>query len=83
MNNLIKSLFLIFFINYTSVSKAELVKDIEINGNFRVSDETVKIYGKIRLNKDYSEIESWYYGWDVPSGVIWNNKIPYEIIKII
>ena len=57
MNNLIKSLFLIFFINYTSVSKAEIVKDIEINGNFRVSDETVKIYGKIRLNKDYSEIE--------------------------
>ena len=57
MNNLIKYLFLIFFINYTSVSKAEIVKDIEINGNFRVSDETVKIYGKIRLNQDYSEIE--------------------------
>ena len=57
MNNLIKYLFLIFFINYTSVSKAEIVKDIEINGNFRVSDETVKIYGKIRLNQDYNEIE--------------------------
>ena len=57
MNNLIKYLFLIFFIHQTSVSKAEIVKDIEINGNFRVSDETVKIYGKIRLNQDYSEVE--------------------------
>ena len=57
MNNLIKYLFLIFFINQTSVSKAEIVKDIEINGNFRVSDETVKIYGKIILNQDYSEVE--------------------------
>ena len=57
MNNLIKYLFLIFFIHQTSVSKAEIVKDIEINGNFRVSDETVKIYGKIILNQDYSEVE--------------------------
>ena len=35
------------------------------------------------IKKDYSEIESWYYGWDVPSGVIWNNKVIHEIIKII
>ena len=35
------------------------------------------------INKDYSEIEAWYYGWDVPSGVIWNNKVPHEIIKFI
>ena len=55
MNNLIKYLFLIFFIHQTSVSKAEIVKDIEINGNFRVSDETVKIYGKIILNQDYAK----------------------------
>ena len=30
-------------------------KKIEINGNKRVSDETVKIYGGIELNKDYAE----------------------------
>ena len=31
------------------------MKKIEINGNNRVSDETVKIYGQIILNKDYSD----------------------------
>ena len=35
------------------------------------------------IKKDYSEIEAWYYGWDVPSGVIWNNKVPHQITKII
>ena len=44
------SSFLIFFI-----SNAEIVKDIKIDGNKRVSSETVKIYGKIELNKDYKE----------------------------
>ena len=42
----------IFLISY---SKAEIVKKIEINGNERVSDATIKIYGDIQLNKDYSE----------------------------
>ena len=45
------SSFLIFF----SISNAEIVKDIKIDGNKRVSSETVKIYGKIELNKDYKE----------------------------
>ena len=45
------SFFLIFF----SISKAEIVKEIKIDGNKRVSSETVKIYGKIELNKDYQE----------------------------
>ena len=35
--------------------KAEVVKQIEISGNKRVSDETVKIYGEIQAGKDYSE----------------------------
>ncbi len=38
-----------------SNSKAEIVKKIEINGNERVSDATIKIYGDIQVNKDYSE----------------------------
>ncbi len=38
-----------------SSSYAEIVKKIEIIGNKRVSNETVKIYGDIELNKDYSE----------------------------
>ena len=38
-----------------SPSKAEIVKKIEISGNQRVSDATIKIYGDIKLNKDYNE----------------------------
>jgi outer membrane protein insertion porin family len=43
---------LVFSVN---VSNAEIVKSIQINGNERVSDETIKIYGNIKLNKDYNE----------------------------
>ena len=55
MNKFIISL-IIFFVTY-SVSKAEIVKSINITGNNRISSETVKIYGKIETNKDYNEIE--------------------------
>ena len=50
-------LFLIFlFLLFSSISlKAEMVNDIKISGNKRVSNETVKIYGEITINKDYSE----------------------------
>lgn len=43
------------FLLFISISNAEIVKDIKIDGNKRVSSETVKIYGKIELNKDYQE----------------------------
>ena len=35
--------------------KAEIVNNVNISGNERVSDETIKIYGKIEMNKDFSE----------------------------
>ena len=35
--------------------RAETVNKIEINGNKRISDETIKIYGGIENNKNYSE----------------------------
>ena len=35
------------------------------------------------VKKDYSDIRNWYYGWDVPSGIIWNNKVSHKIIKIL
>ena len=38
-----------------SVLKAEIVNEIIISGNKRVSQETVKIYGEIKINKDYKE----------------------------
>ena len=34
---------------------AEIIKKIDISGNVRVSDETIKIYGEIKLNSDYNE----------------------------
>ena len=36
-------------------SKAEIAKKIEILGNKRISAETIKIYGNIEKNKNYSD----------------------------
>ncbi len=47
-------LFIIILLKF-SISQAEIVKKIIIEGNNRVSDETIKIYGDIEINKDYSE----------------------------
>ena len=47
-------IFLCFFLN--SLNSAT-VNNIEINGNNRISDETVIIYGKIETNKDYNDLE--------------------------
>ena len=47
--------FILLTIFYVSTVNAEIVKRIEISGNKRVSDETIKIYGNININKDYSE----------------------------
>ena len=33
----------------------ENIKKIEINGNERVSDQTIKIYGDIKINEDVNE----------------------------
>ena len=45
---------LVFLIFLANISNAEVVNKIEINGNKRVSDETVKIYGEINNFKTYS-----------------------------
>ncbi len=47
--------FILLTISYISTANAEIVKRIEISGNSRVSEETIKIYGNIILNKDYSK----------------------------
>ena len=46
--------FLISFL-YISPTVAEIVKKIDISGNNRVSDETIKIYGDIKINQNYSD----------------------------
>ena len=59
INLILKKLkgFLLLFvlIFFTSSLNAEILKKLEIQGNERVSDETIKVYGEIQINKDYSE----------------------------
>ena len=51
-----KTILLILFIFFNTISlKAEIVKKIEISGNTRVTNETIKIYGDIKINNNYSE----------------------------
>ncbi len=40
---------------FVSNAQAEVIKKIKIEGNNRVSEETIKLYGEIDLNKDYQE----------------------------
>ena len=53
MKNFLYSLFVFAFI-FTENLKADVLKKIEISGNSRISSETIKVYGDIELNKDYS-----------------------------
>tara|TARA_B100001250_G_scaffold252586_1_gene217222 strand:+ start:206 stop:2440 length:2235 start_codon:yes stop_codon:yes gene_type:complete len=50
-------LFIILFLScfYHAFLQAEIIKKIEISGNTRVSNETIKVYGDVNINKDYSE----------------------------
>ena len=50
-----KSLIIIFL--SVQLLKAEIINKIEITGNKKVSDETIKIYGEIEINKDYNEAD--------------------------
>ena len=48
------SISIILLIPFSNVN-GEVIKKIDINGNNRISDETIKVYGNIELNKDYKE----------------------------
>ena len=50
MNIYIKALFIFLLISFSS--KAEIVKKIEIEGNQRVSSDTIKIFSEVELNSD-------------------------------
>ena len=53
---MLKNLFYILLTLFSlTILKAEIVNNVNISGNERVSDETIKIYGKIEMNKDFSE----------------------------
>ena len=50
-----KILTFLLFSLYFSTVKAEVVENIIIEGNKRISDETIKIYGEVELNKNFTE----------------------------
>ena len=56
MTKKLKSFFVfIYFSFFFSFLNAEIVRKIEISGNSRISDETVKVYGELKgLNSNYS-----------------------------
>ena len=55
IKNLVSFFVFIYFSFFLSILNAEIVKKIEISGNSRISDETVKVYGDIKgLNLNYS-----------------------------
>ena len=45
----------IFILLFTSSLNAETISKIIIDGNNRISEETIKVYGEIEINKNYSE----------------------------
>jgi len=51
-----KYFFLIYFFLSLNLS-AEIVQKFELKGNDRISKETIKVYGEITLNKDYSSLD--------------------------
>ncbi len=53
MNKLLIIAATIFFI--ISSVNAEIINKLEISGNKRISEETIKVYGEIKLNQNYLE----------------------------
>ena len=52
-----KFLIILFLILFNSSVFAEVIKKIEISGNERVSDETIRVYGNISLNQNVDNLK--------------------------
>ena len=52
IKNLIRSLLLTIFVS--TLSFAEIVKEIKVEGNQRISKATINVIGEIKLNEDYN-----------------------------
>ena len=46
-----------FYFFFTALVQAETIQNLEVTGNKRISAETIKVYGDITLNKDYSKTD--------------------------
>ena len=47
------AIFILFFFNLS----ADIIKSLNVVGNDRISDETIKVYGEINLGEDYSSFD--------------------------
>ena len=52
MKIIFKSILILLFI--TISANSEIIKEIKVDGNKRVSSETVKIFAEIKINSDLS-----------------------------
>ena len=52
-----KFFIIIYLLLLTNPISAEIIKKIDISGNERVSDETVKVYGDISLNQNVDNLK--------------------------
>ena len=91
-----KFFIILFLILFNNSVFAEIIKKIEISGNERVSDETVKVYGDISLNQNVDNlkinqiIKSLYstnffedIKVSVSNGTLFVNLIEYPVINEI
>ena len=53
MKLIIKVMLLIFFIN--TISFAEVIKEFKIIGNKRISDTTIILFSKVKINDDINK----------------------------
>ncbi len=52
-----KILLILSIFIFSNSLNAEIIKNIEINGNKRISDETIKVYGDVKINDDVNEFK--------------------------
>jgi outer membrane protein insertion porin family len=55
MNKFFTFLTTIYFLSFSL--HAEIVTKLQINGNKRIGNETIKVYGDIKIGKDYNEAD--------------------------
>ena len=55
IKNIYKILILLTFLFTGNNLLADILKKVDITGNKRISDETIKVYGDIQLNKNYED----------------------------
>ena len=54
MNKFLTKVLLLFFLISTNVN-SEIISDIEVTGNKRISKETILVLGNIKLNQNFTE----------------------------